>query len=390
MTRNGAARVSAIALLLTIAVAAAAPAASLRSAHYDITWDGGALGDLDALSRELEARFAVYESVFRFDPAALREPFRVRVFTDQAAYDGYVSVRVGRKQAGVVYLHYVQEDKRELVILRGGAGEASMLPHQAFIQYLRGFVPNPPSWIREGFAIYFTGYRYDQAAKSLVYEEYLDWLPRLKELGAAALPPRALLEADYSGASQGDDFQICSWSLVSFFLNASNRDYYRALTECFLLLNPQASAADNAAAVVKRLSLWTDFDALARETRAYVESRKTFDELMDTGRAAYAAKDALNAELGFLAALDLRPNDYRPYYYLGLIYFDEESYDLADTYFRDALDRGAAPGLTSYALGVNAAAALKSGEAVEWFRKAAADPAYKAKADQQIEKLGGR
>jgi tetratricopeptide (TPR) repeat protein len=87
--------------------------------------------------------------------------------------------------------------------------------------------------------------------------------------------------------------------------------------------------------------------------------------------------------------MEQRPNHYAPYYYLGLIYYEEKSYDLAEEYYRSSLEYGADEALVSYALGLNAASAGRNIDAVSWLQKAsAADPArYKSRADELIGRL---
>jgi hypothetical protein len=372
--------------------------------HFEITavsGEGGsnAASDTELLGREMELRFDVYNKLFRFDPSLLASPLKVRAFTRVEDYDAYVAARAGDTKAGAIYLHYNQADKRELVLLRGSAEESAMLPHQAFIQFLRAFIPNPPFWMREGFAIYFNTLTFDPKGAidgqtgALNYEENLAWLETVKKLKDSAPPARDLLNTAEFGTTvptgSSQTFQICSWALVSFFLNNGKEEYFRSLIESFMLLSPTASAADNTNAVMRRFSVWTDFDALQTDFQNYISARKTFAELMEDGRMAYAAKDPVAAELSFLGALDQKPSHYAPYYYLGLLAFDEKSYDMAEQYYYSSIRNGADEALVTYALGINAAAAGRNSDAVDHLQKAAAlSPArYKIKADALIPRL---
>jgi hypothetical protein len=365
------------------------PGGILRTPHYAIISESGAESSAEILSRELELRFDAYNRLFRFDPGSLGEPLRVRVFADPAAYDSYVSARVGRTRPGAVYLHYNQQERRELLVSRGSAEEPSMLAHQAFVQYLRGFVSNPPAWMREGFAIYFSSVKFDPAAGTLMYEENLAWLEAVKGLGKDAPGLRGIMEADFSTLPVSSNFQICSWALVSFLLNSGREDYFRTLAETFMILSPQAAAQDNSRAVLGRMDLWTNFSIMERDYAAYLDSRRTFADLMEEGRGAYTARDAVTAELCFLSALDQRPAHYAPYYYLGLIYYEEKSYDMAEEYYKSSLEYGADEALVSYALGVNAVSAGRGADAVSWLeRAAAADPArYQTRAAELINRV---
>jgi hypothetical protein len=361
----------------------------LRTSHYAIIAETGAENAAEPLSRELELHFDVYNRLFHFDPSSLEEPLKVRVFTEPSAYDAYVTARVGQKRPGAVYLHYNQRERRELAVCRGSAEEPSMLAHQAFVQYFRGFIPNPPAWMREGFAIYFGGLRFDPAGGLLKYEENLAWLEQVKALGKNAPAIRDLMRADYAGLAVPANFQICSWALVSFFLNNGGEDYFRTLVESFMILSPSATAADNSLAVLKRMDLWTDPAAVERDYGAYLDSRRTFADLMEEGRRAYTARDPVTAELCFLSALNQRPTHYAPYYYLGLIYYEEKNYDMAEEYYHSSLEYGADEALVSYALGINAFSAGRGDDATSWLEKAAAanPEKYKARAGELINRL---
>jgi tetratricopeptide (TPR) repeat protein len=333
----------------------------------------------------MEERFAVYNRLFRFDPAQAVFPLRVRAFGNRDDYRDYVSARLGTASPGAVYLHYNQRERRELVIDRGSADEAKNLPYQAFIQFLRAFVSNPPSWMREGFAIYFSTLGFNGEGK-ISWEENLSWLDTVKGLDGKTPLLEAVLGADsavYSAAAGigSPEFSGIAWSLVSFFLNSGGEEYFRALTDSFLLLSDSKTAAENSEAVMRRISLWNNMDKLNRDYRAYLDSRKTFTELVAEGQRAWAAGDTAAAELAFTKALNQRPGHYAPYYYLGLIAYGENSYDLAEQYYRSSIQYGADFALVSYALGINAAAAGKNREAVNYLREAAA-----AAPDRYLEK----
>jgi hypothetical protein len=358
----------------------------IRSRYYEVY----AAEDMGKpVSDELESRFDVYNRLFRFDPIRLSTPLRVRVFYDKTEYDAYITARLGGTRPGAVYLHYNQADRRELIIHQNSPEKDRMLPHQAFIQYLRAFIPYPPAWMREGFSIYFNTLKYSRTgsnAGELTYEENLSWLETVKSRVDNLPSLESILLADTMGTP--DHFQSFSWALVSFFLNSGNGDYFRTLVECIMMLSPNATAAENSLAVKRRIDLWTKTD-LEADCKSYFKARKTFAELIAEGEAAYNAQEKVEAELSFLAALIQRPSHYAPYYYLGLLAYEDKNYEAAEQYYRSSLDYGADKALVSYALGINAASAGKSADAVSYFRQAAtASPErYKARTDRLIERL---
>ncbi|MDR1949550.1 MAG: hypothetical protein LBQ38_09165 [Spirochaetaceae bacterium] len=342
--------------------------AELRNFYYHVVSDGGS-ADAAALARELELRFNVFNRLFRFDAASLASPLKVRAFKDKEAYDTYVSARLGSSREGAVYLHYNQRERRELVIHRGSPEESRSLSYQAFVQFIRGFIANPPAWLRDGFAVYFSTITYNSASGELAYEENLSWLETVKNLGDAAPAPEAVFEADIRGFPS--HFQAMAWSLVSFFLNSGNEDYFRTMTELFMVLSETDGARENAEVVFRRIQRH-DSAAFRKDYLAYLASRKTFGELIREGQNAYALQDLPAAEQRFIDALNQKPANPVPYYYLGLLAYEKHNYDLAENYYRSALQYGADDALVRYALGVNAASAGRFAEAKGYLEQAAA------------------
>jgi tetratricopeptide (TPR) repeat protein len=365
-----------------------AQSAEIRDAFYHVVSDGGS-ADASLIMRELELRFEVYNRLFGFDTSVLDAPLKVRAFKDKADYDAYIQARLGSVRNGAVYLHYNQKDRRELVIHRGSPEEAATLPHQAFVQFLRAFVANPPAWIREGFAIFFSSLRFDPRADKLDYVENLAWLESVKGLGSAAPSPEAVLLADIRGIP--DHFQSLAWSIASFFLNTGDDVYSRTLTEIFMTLMPAAAAPANAEAVMRRISIRTDMETFRRDYDSYLAARKTFAELLKDGQAAYTQKDSIAAELIFQEARDQNPAHYAPYYYLGLLSYESQMYDMAEQHYRSALQYGADSALVNFALGLNAASAGRKAEAVSHLEQAAqaAPSRYRQRADEMIARLRG-
>ncbi|MDR0731863.1 MAG: tetratricopeptide repeat protein [Treponema sp.] len=364
----------------------------LTTDHYQILTEDPAAGE--RIAKDLEGRFTIYTRLFRFNPGLLAAPLKVHLITDTAAYDDYLIERLGGKNAGALYLHYRQPDHRELVInydAGPGADWERFLPYQSFIQYLRSFIPNPPSWIEEGFAIYFSTLSIEGG--ELAYAENLSWLERVKELPIPPVQDILLLGTQDAGDSLSrEDYSALSWALVSFFLNSGNEDYFRSLLECFLLLSPEADLTENSVAVARRIENWNGFENLDRDYRSYISARKTFTELMNEGRQAYGEGDFDTAEPAFAGALELRPSHYAPHYYLGLIAYGRKDWDKAERYYNDSLERGGDKALIYYAMGLNAASAEQRDRAEEFLRlAAAADPArYREKVDILLKQLSLR
>jgi tetratricopeptide (TPR) repeat protein len=368
-----------------------------RSAHYEIYGAaGGTTADAaERIAADLEGRFAVFARLFRFKDQP--GPLRVRLIPGGEAYDDYTGGILGEKQEGAVYIHYRREERRELVVNYGSAGHPlpRALPYQAFVQYLRAFVPQPPSWILRGFAVYFSGLSFSGDGE-MHYRENLSWLDLVK--AAPLPPPRAVLLADaaedgFPGKElSGVSFDALSWSLASFFLHSGNEDYFRTLLECFMILSPGAGAAENSLALERRIEEWNGLENLDREYRAYLDSRRTFSGLMDQGRQACLAGETGSARSLFLEARDRRPDSYGPYYYLGFLAYGEGRWEEAEQFYLQSLERGAAEAPVYYALGLNAAAALRRDKAAEYLNRAAGleGARYREKAERLLRILSAR
>jgi tetratricopeptide (TPR) repeat protein len=355
------------------------------------------LDDAALLSQELENRFAVYNQLFRFNPYGTKMALHVLAFDNKDEYDRYISAKLtGPHPDGAVYLHYNQVNLRELLVHRGSADEAVLLPNQAFIQYLRSFVSYPPTWLNKGFALYYYTLTFDPltagvktgsdnaAPTPLVFEENLALLETVRGMVDTMPSLRALL-LDAAPSPE------LSWALVSFFLWSGNSDYLRTLTESFMLLDRTANMPENAQKVLDRIAQYTAWDQLEHDFRAYIASRKTFNELIEDGLTAYREQNVTLAKSAFTAAHDLQPSHYAPYYYLGLLAYDAKDFDTAQQYYETSLEKsgGTDASMIFLALGFNMAAAGRSNDAIAWLQKAAvADPEhYASRVDDLIKRL---
>jgi hypothetical protein len=377
------------AMIVLIAAGAFAQetAGTATGAYYEVR---SALGaeDAQAIARDLDQRFQTYNRLFRFDPSALTGKLKVRAFANEADFDAYLKEALGETRDGACYLHYSKPERSELTFVRSAGNlESRAFAHQAFVQFIRAFVPNPPAWIREGFAIFYETLNYDRSQGNLVYEENLAWLETIKKWGQTAPALDAVILGN--GTADAAKFQPAAWALVSFILNSDNEDYRRDLYESLLLLDPSATTDGNTAKVAARLAAWTDPAQALSDLTAYIGGRKTFGELLDEGRAAYTNKEAVKAELAFMQAAELRPSHYAPYYYLGLLAYERKDYSLAENHYRTSLQLGADEALVSYALGVNAMADDRPAEAKAFLDRAktVAPTRYGAKADELIARL---
>jgi len=243
--------------------------------------------------------------------------------------------------------------------------------------------------MREGFAIFFEPLSFDSAIDDFLFEENLSWLETVKSWGDDSPSIDRILLSDEDPVLGAERRNPASWALVSFILNSSNEEYRRFLYEGILLLDSSSSAVENGLVIAKRGATWIDATRASADYSEYLASRKTFTELVEAGRSAYAAKDPQTAEKAFYAAEELKPGHYAPYYYLGLLAYERKDYALAENHYKSALQNGADAALVNYALGVNAAADSRNTEARKYLEQAkkASPERYSAKADELIARL---
>ncbi len=371
--------------------------AEYETEHYRVLSE---LGEehAEATAEKLEALLELYNGYLHFDLDELPVRLRARFFASKDRYDTYLNRVIDTTRDDFVYLHYTDLAKSELVGYDMDAESFDVsLKHQGFIQVLRAFVPNPPLWLREGFAVYFEEVEFDDELERAIYRENLAWLETLQSIvdgsaGVEPIPLSEMLRLNVDEArEQIEVFYPQAWGMVSFLLNSANRDYNRIIWDSISALEPDASLQENSQAVYAEAFRWEEEQLIVDAFVSYVGDRKSFRTLVQDGIEQYSAGDLAAGEESFVTALKLREDNFIPYYYMGLINYDRRNYGLADFYYKEALDRGASEALTYYALGVNAYADNRFDDAVGYLEQTVSlDPdAYEDKATQLIERIEG-
>lgn len=387
------------AFLLLVAAFAALSFAMAQTAvgtassdHYSVISELGQ-DRAASLSRQLEAYYGLYNGLFRFDGKALNAKLNVREFKDKAGYDAYLGQVVGQTKDDFVYLHYPNLERSELLVFAKDEPDFSAsLAHQAFVQFLKAFVPNPPLWLREGLAVAFESASWNDKEAKLTFPENLAWLETAKSLKERSLllPLDKLLTIGQDDArTELDVFYPESWALVSFLLNSQDKAYNRLLWDSMSSIKKDADLEDNQAAVLAMVEAWYGVPEAEKAFQSYLDERKTFPELVAIGVRKYADKSWDEAVSAFGAALDLNAASYVPQYYLGLIAYAKNDFSTAEVRYKAALELGCDPAITNYALGVNAYAQNRLDDAKAFLARAkdAAPDRYAAKVDELVAKF---
>jgi len=374
----------------------AVPATTFENAsslHYAVWTDAGK-EDAVALASTLDGLFDVYNEYFRFDETKLKSALTVRKFSDKDAFDGYLQKVIGETKDDFVYLHYPTAERSELVVFDKESADEfnASLAHQAFVQFLKAFIPEPPLWIREGFAVFFERTRLDPNTESVTYSENQAWLETVKLLKSqgSLFTVSELMLLDAEDARSGlDVFYPQSWALVSFFTGSADRRYNRFIWDAIGHLSAEATLEQNQTKVHDFFLRWHGQEAAESDFLAYLDAQKTFAELVTSGVRSYGDKDLETASKSFTQALAKNAASYIPHYYLGLIAYAKGDYALAEDYYEKALELGSDAPITNYALGINAYASRRFDEAAAWLKMAMdGDPAkYEAKAGEIIARI---
>ncbi len=364
-------RTPAFAILLALAVTAGAQMTSHDSQHYRLTTDlDGAV--VDATLAKLEGAYALFGDLFHFTPP---EMLRVTLFRDKQRFDDHLNAVLKQTRPDFVYIHYSDAAKSELVAFHVADErlfDASLL-HQACIQFLKSRIPNPPLWIREGTAAYLERSTFSADTGRFQFKPNFMWLEPLKSRVAAGqaltVAKLTLLDVD-EARTQIESFYPQAWALVSLLLDSDdvwlNRVYWDSLTA----LDPALSVADNSRRVEERAVRWYGAERLETAYKEHITSLKGFNELVAEGTDLYSRQQYTKAEEAFLRAMRIEPDNFVPYYYAGLIKYATADHHGAEVLLKTALDLGAEPAVTKYALGVNAFAANSYEQSRTWLAEA--------------------
>jgi tetratricopeptide (TPR) repeat protein len=341
------------------------------------------------LAVKMEKALVLFNGLLHFDLSALGSKLRVTIFKDKAGFDKYLTAILGNTRKDFAYIHYTDISKSELVGFKKENPEemSASLLHQGFIQLFKTFITNPPLWLREGLASYIESAEWNGEQETFTFRANQVWLKTLKDLykdastttavaanvstvkvktsttsatspakdagGILPLDTLFMLDKD-TIQNQIDTFYSQAWGLVSFLINTDKKEQNRLLWDALGLLKPAATLEENSGAVLAHFNHWMGQDQFKADYLAYVGSLRSYSELITDGVDSYNKQEWTTARTSLEKATAIQPDDYIPYYYLGLINYETKDYQKAEAYYTQAFQLGAEPGMANYALGVNA------------------------------------
>ena len=142
----------------------------------------------------MEAAIVLYNEIFHFDLSQLPAKFRVRIFKDLDGFNAYLTKVLSQTRTDFVFIAWSDPERSELLCFpKDDAAFTASLLHQGCIQFIKGFVDNPPVWLREGVATYLDASAWDPAAGTY----HLQAQPRLARRPEGHGPRREHREADH-------------------------------------------------------------------------------------------------------------------------------------------------------------------------------------------------
>ncbi|SIP89039.1 Tetratricopeptide repeat-containing protein [Alkalispirochaeta americana] len=383
----------------------------VRSEHY-LVISRTSQAEAEDVADTMEALLSLYNRKFRFPLETLETPFRVELFGSPREFDQFLPESLERGDHHFVYLHYDDPAKNTLAGLdfsRNAAhgregndhpGRMQLPPalvHQSFVQFFRAFVPNPPLWIREGFALHFEAVQYDPEYRTISFRENLNWLDPLQDIlsGRSEATPMALEEilavTPREVLESSSVFYPQAWGMISFLLNAEDPEINRVLWDSISALSEEASLEENVRRVYRSAFRWIEQERLEEAFLSYISSRNTFRGWVEKGVSAFHRQELEEAEESFTQAAFIEEDHYVPPYFLGLIHYQRGDHDRADQFYQRALDRGADRATTLYALAVTAFASDRLTEAEEYLKEAILlEPEYQDRAEELLSRLRRR
>ncbi len=394
-------RVLIVAAVLTLGLSgvfAQSGAFQEASSEYYRVFSEVSLAQAQETADMLDAFLELYNQYLHFDLDELDTKLRVRVFSNKSNFDSYLSTLIPQKRDTFVYLQYRDLAKSELLgFYMDDESFEKALVHHGFIQFLKAFVPSPPLWLQKGFAVYLEKSEYNEESATAEFKDNLVWVKTIKNImafenGYDFIDLDELLKINVDTANRKiESFYAESWALVSFLAESNVKEYNRMLWDTLTALQADATMATNSKIVMEDVFSWVTTDEFYADFQEYMESVKTFPELVKEGMAHYSDGDLEAAESSFLKAIKRNEKHDIPYYYLGLINYANKDYNLAEYYYLTSQQMGGELGLTYYALGVNAYADNRFDIAKDYLMRASeADPfAYEEKTQALLQKIDG-
>ncbi len=299
------------------------------------------------ISLQLEAMYTFFNQYFRFPEKSSGLPLKVTILNSKPEFDAYLRPIIQRQYNGYVYLHYGVESRNELVGFVSNLQEVTVsLVQQAFQQYLKHHIKNPPLWISEGFGGYIRDAQFDAQTQQINFVEKSETAESIQisldeNVNYSLLPMNTVLSMTRESlAANNTSFYTTIWALFSYLLNDAPPHHSRILWDSIAYLSSSASAADNLNKLGERVYSWIDYSSLDRNILAYVQNYETPYTLLGKGQSLMQENKYAEAEEIFKRVTEIQPSGVGGYYYLGYANYHQGKYDSAIVFYEQAQTYG--------------------------------------------------
>jgi len=302
-----------------------------ESDHYTIV-SHVSKSNAELMGSQLESFYEIFNDVFRFSD--LENKLNVEILPNVNTFKSFTRSLTGSAYDSYVYIHHQKPEERELLIFEGSEEDMIFaLAYQASIQFIMNHIIAPPLWVREGFSVYFSkssGPELERKFASLKNKE-------------TRIDIETLVAMDSSeAASVFADFRTEAWAFVTFLMTTDNKEYTRYLYDTLASLK---SPAINTEIITDDLQIGFD---------EYLDTFLNAQEMMDLGIGYYNEKESSLSVHTFTRLIGISPDSWQPYYFLGLLSYDEGEYEEADQWYAKASEKGAPEALIAYVTGLTA------------------------------------
>ncbi|HHU36153.1 MAG TPA: hypothetical protein GXZ47_02875 [Treponema sp.] len=332
--------------------------------NYQFTYADESL-DILEIGKSFMALRTIFYELCGFDPDPNAHLANVRILADQAAFDEYLSTRIGGTRNQFVFLKYSKPELSELVLYPAYNGNGytafagPSLNRQLFLQYIYSYVLEPPVWLRDGLQAWMENYSLD--GYTVIKKDYPPWLETAKRYALETEKKCSVIDiiSAETGSFEASRIYPLSWALVAFFLQTERYEYQRFMHEIFVILENsedgynKRSQKENTQAIAQRFIRNPQFYTADEDLLAWLSNQKTFPELVQNGVNAYNNGQFEFARVPLLKAVELQPIDPLPSYYLGLSFYADGSYEEAEKWYQQSLANGADGATVHWALALN-------------------------------------
>ncbi len=332
------------------------PMTLYQSAHYEVEAAASLAGsDVEAMVYQLEANYTLFSEMFTQATQRPEDLLHVKIYADKESFNQALAPQKVYNRNNYIYLYYNDPAQNVLIIypIDNENEERAQLARHSFFSYAFDSVPTLPAWLREGLALYYESLIYEEDGKAIVpYNHlYLDDLKKAAQEEPLNLKDLMML-SDEDGKFEKNQFEknlLYSWGIVNYLMFSDNEADRSIIGEALAMASKDNTQTENSQAIMD--FIFSRKPALEADFSNFLDSQMGYVEMLDAMREAYAQREFERAKNYAENAAMAHPEAYVPVYYLGLIAFENQEYEIAKEQYNKALELGAPQALIDFVMG---------------------------------------